>query len=244
MRSFPAPFGPLANVARYAGRWRDSPASWGCCGIVVCIQALVAGAGGADFLKAWYVNFGLSRDGFLAGEIWQILSYGLLHGTWWHAGLNALFVLVIGSRIERMAGSRVMVRVTCAGVLGGGLCHLLLGTGLLVGLSGGGLALLLFLTTLSPQSRMWPLPVSGKSLGLGIMLAESLFALINPALGWPGFSVVGRMFADHGMGAWFQVGHACHVGGGLAGWLYGRWVLRPRVTLAHLRRDRTRRETT
>ena len=241
MRLFPVPAGQPADAARRPWSLRCAPAACALCGLVVGIQALVACSGGPDVLQTWYVNFGLSRDGFLSGKIWQILSYGMLHGTWWHAVFNGLFVLLIGSGIERMAGSWVMVRVTFAGVLGGGLCHLLLGTGLLVGLSGGGLALLLLVTTLSPQSRMWPLPVSGKSLGLGIMVAESLFVLIDPALGLPGFCVVGRMLVDHGMGAWFQVGHACHVGGGLAGWLFGCWLLRPRVTLAELRRERARR---
>jgi membrane associated rhomboid family serine protease len=37
------------------------------------------------------------------------------------------------------------------------------------------------------------------------------------------------------------MGHACHFGGALAGWLYGRWMLRQRVTLEKLRRDRARR---
>jgi membrane associated rhomboid family serine protease len=112
----------------------------------------------------------------------------------------------------------------------------------LVGLSGGCLALLLLAVTLSPQSRMFPLPVSGKSLGLGIMLAAFGLALIDPALGLPGAAAAGCWLTAHGMGAWFQVGHACHLGGGLAGWLYGCWLLRTRVTLNQLRRDRARRE--
>jgi membrane associated rhomboid family serine protease len=48
--------------------------------------------------------------------------------------------------------------------------------------------------------------------------------------------------ATHGMGTWFDLGHACHFGGGVAGWLYGRWLLRPRVSLERLRRDRERHE--
>ena len=234
--------GSISNATVNAGQLWRSPACWGWCGIVLGIQAWVANAGGVGALQGVFEDLGLSRDGFLSGKIWQLISYGFLHGAWWHAGLNALWVLVIGSRIEWMTGSVTMIRVTLAGVVGGGLCHLLLGSGLLVGLSGGCMALLLLLVTLSPQSRMWPLPVSGKSLGLGIMLVELSLAMIDPALGLPGWSVAGRILVDHGVGAWFQMGHACHFGGGLAGWLYGRWLLRSRVTLAHLRRDRARRE--
>jgi membrane associated rhomboid family serine protease len=102
--------------------------------------------------------------------------------------------------------------------------------------------LLLLLTTLSPQSRMMPLPVSGKSLGLGILAAELILALIDPAAGLPGFSKLGEILAGHGLGGWFQIGHACHFGGGVAGWVLGRWLLRPRITLERLRRDRERQE--
>ena len=165
-------------------------------------------------------------------------TYGLLHGSWWHAGLNAALLLALGSRIEHMAGAAAVWRALAAGILGGGVFHLLLGTGLLVGCSGACMALLLLLATLSPQSRMLPLPVSARSLGLGVMTAALLLALTNPVLGVPGWSTLGRMLGA----AWFQIGHACHFGGGMAGWLLGRWILRPRVSLASLRRDRARRE--
>ena len=47
---------------------------------------------------------------------------------------------------------------------------------------------------------------------------------------------------NRGLGNWFAVGHACHVGGGVAGYLYARWILRPGPTLSHLREERNRRE--
>jgi membrane associated rhomboid family serine protease len=221
---------------------RHAEVAWGFFGLTIGIQFAVDMAGGVDALAGWYETLGLSRAGILAGRIWQLLSYGLLHGAWWHAGLNAVFVLLIGSRIEFIAGRSVLIGVTLAGILGGGIAHLLIGSGLLVGLSGGCISLLLCLTTLSPESRMFPLPVSGRSLGLGILVAEFGLALIDPGLGLPGLSAVGTAAVAHGMGSWFEMGHACHFGGGLAGWIYGRWILRPRVTLERLRRDRARRE--
>jgi membrane associated rhomboid family serine protease len=234
--------GLFSDAGRNFHQILHSPVSWAWALGVMAIQAWVSSQGGPEYLGGWFENLGLSRDGFLSGKIWQILTYGLMHGAWWHAGVNALFVWLIGPRIEHVAGRAAMMRVMVAGVLGGGAAHLLLGSGLLVGLSGACMALLLMLVTLSPQSRMFPLPVSGRNLGMGILIAALVLALANPSLGVPGLSAVGRMLVNHGMGGWFQMGHACHFGGGLAGWSYGRWILRPRVSLESLRRDRARRE--
>jgi membrane associated rhomboid family serine protease len=235
---------PFSNAARNLRQLYHSPASWSLAGGVLAIQLIVTLAGGQEVDPAWtwYHLLGLSRDGIFSGNIWQILTYGLLHGGWWHSGLNALFILLIGSRIEHMVGRSQVIPAVLAGVIAGGIFHMLLAKGLLVGISGGCTALLLLLTTLSPQSRMMPLPVSGRSLGLGIMAAELTLALIDPASGLPGFSAVGKLLVENGLGAWFHMGHACHFGGGLAGWLLGRWILRPRITLGRLRRDRLRRE--
>ena len=239
----------LSNFRQNLRQIMSSPVSWAWVAVILGVQALVMAVGGPDQQPAnsWFETFGLSRHGVFAGGIWQIFSYGFLHAGWWHAGLNALFVLLIGSRIEYVAGRMAVMKAMIFGVIGGGIGHLTLAPGgtdapLLVGISGGCLALLLLLTTLSPQSRMLPLPMSGKNLGLGILMAELTMALMNPALGVPGFSKLGERLVDHGVGAWFDIGHACHFGGGLAGWLLGRWMLRPRITLERLRRERERQE--
>lgn len=234
--------GPLSNAARNLGQLRSAKGSWIWAGVILVIYLAIESSGGVDRMHRVYESLGLNRSEVLHGKIWQFLSYGFLHGSWWHVVINALFVLLIGSRIEHMAGAKTMNAVVTAGILVGGLCHFLLGNGLLVGLSGGCLALMLMLTTLSPQSRMMPVPVSGKSLGLGILLAALLLALLDPSLQAPGFSRIGNRLVDLGLGSWFKMGHACHLGGGLAGWICGRWLLRPRITLDRLRRDRARRE--
>lgn len=241
--------GSFSNAWQNLCLLRQAPVTWVWVATILGIEGLVVFFGGLDQKPAWswYEWLGLSREGMLSGKIWQLVTYGFLHGDWWHVCLNALFMLAVGSRIEHMAGPVILVKATLWGILGGGIGHLALtpgtsGSPLLVGLSGGCLGLLILLTTLSPQSRMMPIPVSGKSLGLGILLAELILALANPALGVPGFSTLGNGLVDHGMGGWFKVAHACHLGGGIAGWLFGRWLLRPRVSLKSLRRDRERRE--
>ena len=240
---------PFSNAARNLRQLGSSPACWCGVALVLGVQLLVTAVGGPNRQPAWswFETLGLNRGELFSGKIWQVFTYGFLHGGWLHVGVNSLFLLLIGSRVEHMTGPAGMVKATILGVLGGGIGHLTLAPGganspLLVGLSGACMALLLLLTTLSPQSRMMPIPVSGKSLGLGILTAELLLALIDPGLGIRGFSSLGTWLVDHGQGAWFQLGHACHFGGGLAGWALGLWILRPRITLERLRRDRERRE--
>ena len=242
--------GPPSDFLRSFLQLARSPGSWAWMIGILVLEVLVVLLGGPGQQPAWswYEWLGLSRMGILSGKFWQFISYGFLHGDFIHAGVNAVFILLVGSRVEHIAGCGVLTKGLLFGVLGGAVGHLALNSGnvndtLLVGMSGGCIALLLLLTTLSPQSRMMPLPVTGKSLGLGILVAELVLALMDPALAVPGFSVLGTWLVQHGMGHWFRIGHACHFGGGLAGWIYGRWLLRPRVSLKQLERSRARRET-
>lgn len=227
---------------------RKARATWVWLIAIIAVQAVVYLVGGPYQEPAvhWFGVLGLSRVGLLGGHFWSIATYWLFHGDWLHTGLNAMLVLLLGARIEFLAGPGAMSKTLVAGILGGGAMHVLLAPAagnstLLVGISGGCLGLLLLVTTLSPESRMMPLPVSGRSLGLGVLTAELLLALVDPGLGLPGFSHVGELLVKKGLAGWFTIGHACHFGGGMAGWAMGRWILRPRVSLQSLRADRKRR---
>ena len=103
------------------------------------------------------------------------------------------------------------------------------------------MSMLLLYTTVSPQSRLFFLPVSAGNLGLGVMISSLLLSLLNPALDLPILSGRGAIVQT-----WypelFQIGHACHLGGALSGFLLGRWLLRAPVSLEKLRLDRNRRE--
>lgn len=241
--------GLLENIGRNMRQLFRSPVCWALVTLTGAIHLLTEWLGGPGQrpMLGWYFEFGLSREGIFGGAFWSLLTYGLLHGSWWHWGMNALFLLLIGSRIEFVAGPTVLVRALIFGVLGGALGHLLLAPDngvaqVLVGLSGGCMALLLVFTTLSPESRMMPLPISARSLGLGLIVASLLLSLANFALSLPALSDLGKSLATHGLGDLFKMGHACHLGGALAGWLYGRWLLRQRISLERLRTARMRRE--
>ncbi len=229
---------------------RQALVPWALVLCLVAVQAVVERAGGFrdPAMWKWYVLLGLTGDGlFHHGRVWQLATHAWLHGGLAHLLVNGLFLGLAGSRVERMLGWRVFARVFVVGVLGGAAGHLAAASwsddaAPLVGASGACMALLLLITTLSPESRMWPLPVSARNLGRGVLMAAAILVMIDPAHALPGFSLAGIWLSGHGMDSWFQIGHACHLGGGLAGWLYARWLLRPRWNLEKLRRERSRQE--
>ncbi|MEI6655941.1 MAG: rhomboid family intramembrane serine protease [Verrucomicrobiota bacterium] len=237
----------MSETIRRCGLLAQARWPWVIAALILSIHGLVAYAGGPQQVPNIYLTLGLRRCEVLSGSVWQLLTYAWLHGNGWHALINALGVLILGGRVEHLLGQRGFLTALAGGVIGGALGHLLLADGgreafPLVGISGACVALLLVITTLSPQSRMLPLPVSGRSLGLGILIAALMLALANPQLGLPGLAQVGQSLVTHGLGGWFAIGHACQLGGGVAGWLYARWILRPGPTLQQLRQQRHRRE--
>ncbi len=237
-------FPELAHKCRCLARARWP---WVIAALILLIHGMVVWAGGPQHIPQWYLALGLRRHSLWDGAFWQIFTYAWLHGTWPHVITNALCVVVLGARVEQILGSRGFLNTLAAGILGGALGHLLLADGSsnafpLIGISGACLAALLVITTLSPQSRMFPLPVSGRNLGLGMVAAALILALADPKLNLPGFATLGRALVTHGLESWFAVGHACHVGGAMAGFFYARWILRPGPSLSRLRQDRQRRE--
>jgi len=231
-------------VARPLGSAR---VSYAVAAVLVGIWVAVEALGGPDALESIYRTLGLSRRGFFSGFVWEPLTYAFFHGSWLHVAANAGLLVMFGGRVERILGWLAALRILFGGFVLGGLFHLLLApdggdAAVLVGASGGVMAWLLALTTLSPESRMWPLPLSGRNAGLGLLIGSGLLALCHPALGIPGFSWLGRMAVGAGLGSMAGIGHACHFGGGLAGWVAGRWILRPRLTKDDLARARRRRE--
>ena len=200
-------------------------------GVILAIEAVLDVCGGAEGIPDVYEALGLSRAGVLKGWVWQIGSHALIHGAWWHAALNVLVLLNIGVGVERISDWRTAARVFVVGALAGGVAFLLLPQSaddmLLVGASGGIFALLLWLTTISPQSRMLLLPVSAKNLGLGVLFASGILAVAAPWMPVEGL----------------QVAHSCHFGGALAGWMIARRSMRASVSLADLQKARARRES-
>ena len=227
-----------------------------CLGLVG-VHLAIELAGGVDEMgsRGLYDRVGLSMPGMLKGWIWQLGTYGVFHGTWFHLLINVMIIYMIGGRVVHILGSRAFLRIFVGGLLAGGVVHLVLypkyplGEGLttayipLVGASGGVMALFLALCGLSPDSRMWPLMISGKNLGRGLMLSALILMLMTPGLKVPFLGALGSQLVEGGGAALlFQVSHACHFGGGLVGLFFAARLLRAPVSLEDLRRARERRE--
>lgn len=226
------------------------------CAALVVSQLLVTAFGGVERLLdlGLYELLGLSRGGILDGMVWQVVTHPFLHGSWVHLLLNAMVIYMIGGGVLHILGGRAFLKIFVGGVLAGSALHLVLHPAVpsefavrdapLVGASAGAMALLLTLTGLSPDSRMWPLPVSGRNLGRGLLLATLLLYFLTPGLGLPVLSAIGVWLERHieSLETLFQIGHIYHFGGGLVGLIYSRRLLRRPVTLEELQRARERRE--
>lgn len=213
--------------------------------LLIAIHAAVELAGGAWKVPQLYQALGLHGHAFRAGHGWQIVSYGFLHASWVHVSLNCLALYFAAARIQVILGAAMMIRCFLMGIVFGGIAHLLMGAAgqdVLVGASGGLMAMVLLLTTLSPDSRMWPIPISGRSFGYGLLVSSLILALINPRLGIPYLASIGKQFTAYGLSEISAMGHACHLGGGIAGLALGGWILRKRVTLHRLQRQRRANE--
>lgn len=221
--------------------------------LIVSVHWAVERAGGPNYVFDLYKQLGLTWTDFKSGKVWQVFTYGLLHGNWLHLTVNVLMFWLVGGRVIHILGHQAWFKVVFFGILVGGGLHLITAYFLiengahetrLVGISGACYALLLTLTTLSPESKMWPIPISGKNLGLGIILCELLLWLMSPKLSIPVFSKVGEQFVVLGGGELFQISHACHFGGGIAGWWIARKLLAPLPSLKDLQQMRAEREGT
>eukprot|EP00903_Cladosiphon_okamuranus_P003466 g3464.t1 len=207
---------------------------------------------GPDKLYQLQYLLGLNPPLALAGKFWQFGTYGLIHGNWTHLLLNVAAILLLASKLEQFIAKRsfwiLVILSTLSGatfftageLLGGGTGGAPART--LVGSSAICFSFLLFLTTLSPESKFLPFFLSGRSIGLGIILANAALAVLNPSLPTGPLAEFGAGISSRHLPDLFDVSHACHLGGSLTGFLYGRWLLRPRISLTRLKRAREKRE--
>jgi membrane associated rhomboid family serine protease len=146
-------------------------------------------------------------------EIWQLLTYGFLHGSLTHLFFNMFALYMFGGEIERLLGTRRFVTYYLVCVVGAAVAQLVVTSNMnsppvpTVGASGGVFGLLLAFGMTFPQRRIMllfpPIPMPA-------WVFVTLYGLLELYLGVTG----------SGQG----VAHFAHLGGMVAGFvLLLRW---------------------
>jgi len=157
-------------------------------------------------------------------HLWQLLSYGFLHGSLLHLFLNLFAMWMLGVHLEHAWGSRLFATYYLVCVAGAGLIQLVVASwGLAndgiyptIGASGGVFGILLAFGMMFPNQRLvfllFPVPIRAKYFVIGYGAFE-LFAGVT--------------------GTTAGIAHFAHLGGMLIGFLLiqywrGRLPVRPR----------------
>ena len=178
----------------------------------------------AVFLLQWalgeaatapFMLWPLGDAGAMSFLPWQLLSYGFMHGGFFHLFFNMLVLFMFGAPLEHVWGPRRFLFFYLACVVGAGLCQLGVGSWAVasgtdpyptIGASGGVFGLLLAYGMLFPNQRVMllfpPIPMKARTL----VIVYGLFEL--------GLGVTGLQPG---------VAHFAHLGGMLFGWLLIRY---------------------
>lgn len=180
--------------------------------VVTLIVSCVVTYGVAELLGSTSVlnlHFALwpTRGAASRFEIWQLVTYGFLHGNPLHLGFNMLALWMFGHVLEHDWGSLRLALYYIGCVIAAGATHLAFaaagfGGGIVVGASGGVFGLLLAIAVHYPRATVIPLlpPLPMRPTTLAILYgAAALF------LGLTGKAPV--------------VAHFAHLGGMLGGLL-------------------------
>ncbi|MFH1499032.1 MAG: rhomboid family intramembrane serine protease [Verrucomicrobiota bacterium] len=165
-------------------------------------------------------HFALSATTVKTGQVWTLLSYGLMHGGVFHLLINGLLIFFLGRALESEFGGRRLLHLTLWGTLGGALLWLAINhqrSAQLAGASAAAMALLTVFACLNPRRPItlllfFVLPVT--------LLPIWLLAIVG------GIDVLGLLFREiPGGGRSGSIAHSAHLGGLAAGWLYYRFAL-------------------
>jgi len=163
-----------------------------------------------------------SHKGF---QIWQLLSYGFLHGGLTHLLFNMLALWMFGGAIERLFGSRPFAIYYISCVIGAAIAQLIV----IEFFSGG------FYPTLGASGGVF-----GLLLAFGMMFPHQRIMLLFPPIPMPawvfvtGYGVIELYLGVTGSQA--GVAHFAHLGGMVAGFAIiqywrGRLPIKPRRIL-------------
>lgn len=159
-------------------------------------------------------------EGFPLVPVWQLVTYGFLHGGPMHLLQNMLFLFFLGTMLEGELGARRFLVFYFLALCFAGFCQLGLGLGVgqsapIVGASGGLLAVVCAMATMRPTMRLIFIivPVTLRTVAL-IYVAMDLFGALMEMKGAAG-----------------GVAHFAHLSGALFGYVAVKrgWVWRDPV---------------
>jgi membrane associated rhomboid family serine protease len=204
-------------------------------------QIAMSFKGGQEFIAEYLV---LSRD-LARGYVWTLFTYGFLHENLLHILLNSLGIYLLGRTLLPIMGARRFVAFAIGAIVLGGLAWfavaMVFGLGIpIIGASAVPCGLIAIFGTLYAEQR------------LGFLLIPWSIKAKYFAWAFAGISLV--LLATVEIPGLSQTGgfaHSAHLGGMLAGWLYGRFIhhrtgefsLRPAMELPAWMRRRKRAKT-
>lgn len=182
---------------------------------VFMLQAIVVRFSDFDVFK----YFALSLEGLKEGYVWQLLTYGFMHGGLFmqggllHLVFNVWAIYVFGTEVEQSVGRRSFLALYFASILVGGLFQVTAGlvmggafAATVVGASAAAFALASAFAVLFPDRMLllfFILPVKAK------------YLLLISAL----LTVYGLMFPAG------NIAHAAHLGGMVTGLMFVRYAI-------------------
>jgi membrane associated rhomboid family serine protease len=226
---------PTDFSSRWVSLFYGSRATLGIIGLLLLAHLLtISWEGSAQEMVLHFRSLGVSLTGLKEGKLWVLVTYGLFHVGWLHLAVNLFGIMALGPKIERIIRARGLLRVFALGVLAGGIGQGLVSLiqpqeMLLVGASGGVMALLLWLTTVAGDSPLRRLPLQARMLGWLVLIYEAVLLVVS-------------LLKTDLAGSGTQVSHACHIAGGLIGWWLAHRQFRMPPDLASLQRQREKHE--
>ncbi len=127
----PAPSGARPSGGLLARLFPD--ATRGVLVVVVAVSALALILPPEDLLEP----LAKENDAIRAGEVWRLLTAGLVHGGVLHLAMNMMVLNDVGRLVESLFGARKFLVLLWASVLGGSLASVAMNPNPSVGISGG-----------------------------------------------------------------------------------------------------------
>jgi membrane associated rhomboid family serine protease len=172
--------------------------------LIANIAVFLLQSTGGGFIEQW---FALWPPGY-GFQVWQLVTYGFLHGGLAHIFFNMFALYMFGSDVERLFGSRYFLTYYFICVISAALCQLLVTgwagvpAGPTIGASGAVYGLLLAFGMYFPRRMVMlifpPIPMQARTFVILFGALELVFGVTGTADG---------------------VAHFAHLGGMAGGWL-------------------------